>query len=100
MSRKKKVVEPVVERTTKEKFVDLIKERGFTSINSFGKACGVDTPNIYTNMNGKFKLSVDRAFVYANTLGVPVSDVLEVFYSEKFKENEEIVRNYKIPVAN
>ena len=94
MSRKK-----VEEVGIKDRFLELMHKQGFNSVNSFSKACGIDNPNVNTNIKGVFKLSISRAFVYADTLGVPVMDVLEIFYPDECKVNKEVVKKYKIPVA-
>lgn len=94
MSRKK-----VEEVSIKDRFLELMHKQGFTSVNSFSKACGIDNPNVNTNIKGVFKLSISRAFVYADTLGVPVMDVLEIFYPDECVANKDAVKKYKIPVA-
>ena len=94
MSKKK-----VEEKSMKDKFIELMNRQGFTSVNSFSKACGIDNPNVNTNIKGVFKLSISRAFVYADTLGVPVMDVLQIFYPKECEANETAVKNYKVPVA-
>ncbi len=77
--------------TVRDKFEALLMKQGFKSINSFANACGISTPNVHTNLTGKYALSVDRAFVYANTLGVCVEDIFEIFYAEQIKANREAV---------
>ena len=63
----------------KEQFYALIKERGFTGLRAFARATNIQVGNIYSNIDGRFKLSIDRAFIFANTLNVPITDILEIF---------------------
>lgn len=85
-------------RTVKAKFEELVKEKGYPSMRSFCKECNLDESNLYTNMKGKWGLSIKRAFLLANKLGEPVEKILEVFYSEQFAENRKIVSE-KLPIA-
>lgn len=76
----------------KKELEKLIKEHGYESMRSFARDCGMDTSNLYTNLKSKWGLSMKRAFVIANTLGVPVEQILEMFYKDEFKENRKIVK--------
>ena len=73
----------------KEQFYTLIREKGFKSFREFCKAAGVGPGNAYTNLNGTFALSIDRAFVYAGVLKVPVDTILAIFYPEEMKALEK-----------
>ena len=86
-------------KTVKEQMVNLIKEKGYPSINQFCKTCNIDMPNFLTNITGKYKLSIARAFVLADNLGMPVTEILEIFYPEEMKANSVAVRKFKVPVA-
>lgn len=77
----------------KEKFYELMKAQGFVSLRQFAKATGIQVGNVYSNLCGRWKLSIDRAFIYATTLGVPIDTILEIFYEEEMEENRRSVDN-------
>lgn len=79
--------------TIKEQFYTLIKAQGFESLRAFARETGIGVGNIYSNLQGRWKLSLDRAFIFANTLGVPIDTVLAIFYAEEMKQNEESIKN-------
>lgn len=85
-------------KTTKEKFMELLEKRGFKNIHRFSKACGMESSNLYTNLREDFKISIDRAFIYANALGVPIQDVLEVFRGDDMDKNRKAIKKFKTPV--
>ena len=62
-------------------------KHGYPSILSFCKDADIDRANLGSNIKGRFKLSVDRAFKIANALGVPITEVLELFYPDEMEEN-------------
>ena len=72
---------------TKE-FNELLAEHGYTSILSFCKQAGIDRANMGTNIKGRYNLSIDRAFKIANTLEIPITAVLKLFYPEEMEQNE------------
>ena len=65
----------------------LLLKHGYPSILAFCKEAGIDRANLGSNIKGRFKLSVDRAFKIANALGVPITEVLELFYPDEMEEN-------------
>lgn len=75
----------------KDKFVKLLQSRGYKNIHRFAIACGVEGANVYSNLNGTFDLSMQRAFVYANKLGVPLMDVVNLFYPQWEEENRSAI---------
>lgn len=81
----------------KEKFYGLIEDAGFTGLRDFARHCDIQAGNIYSNVSGKYKLSIERAFIYANTLGVHIDDILAIFYPKEMEENYEIYKeNYPL----
>lgn len=82
----------------KKRFMALLKRQGFRSINQFAVACGMPSGNVHLNLSGVYAVTVERAFRYANILGVPVDEVLDAFYHNDMKANEVAVRKYKKPV--
>lgn len=73
----------------KEKFYQLIKDCGFKSMREFSRECGVMPGNIVSNVNGTYKLSIERAFIYADTLKVPITTILNIFYPEEMERNRK-----------
>lgn len=75
----------------KEKLEILIKEAGYTSFRQFCVDVGIDQSNLYTNLDGKWGMSVKRMFKIANLLGVSIMQILEIFYPEEMAENEGLM---------
>lgn len=73
----------------KEQFYGLIKEKGFTGLRDFARASGILASNIYSNLDGTYDLSINRAFVFAKVLKVPIDTILTIFYPDEMKELEK-----------
>ena len=69
----------------KEQFYALIKACGFKSLREFARATGIQVGNVHSNAVGKFRPSIDRMFIYANTLGVDIDTILTIFYAEEMR---------------
>ena len=67
----------------KEQFYALIKACGFKSLREFARESGVLVGNVHSNVTGKFRPSIERMFIYANTLGVDIDTILRIFYKEE-----------------
>ena len=76
-------------KDTKERFYDLIKKKGYGSFRQFCNVVNIAPGNLHSNLTGRFELSMDRAFILANTLEVPIYDILDIFYPDKMKENRK-----------
>lgn len=81
--------------TTKEKFKTYLREHGYKSIKQLCSQCGLNPTFLYSNIRGKNGISVDKIFLIANTMKVPVDELLRVFYEEQYIENERIVGSCK-----
>ncbi len=64
----------------KEKFYSLLKLSGFKSLREFARACEIPVGNIHGNITGRWRPSVERMFIYADTLNVDIDTILEIFY--------------------
>lgn len=84
--------------STKEKFYEYIRAHGYTSVRQLAIASGIDISNLHTNVVHKWGISIKRAFALANTMKVPVEEILELFYGDEFEKNRKIVRNRELPV--
>ena len=73
----------------KEQFYDLIKKKGYNSFRQFCVAANIAPGNLHANLTGRFDLSMDRAFILANTLEVPIYEILDIFYPDRMKENRK-----------
>lgn len=75
----------------KDKFEKMVKDAGFVSIYQFSKEAGLDMANLYSNLGGTWKMSLKRMFKIANTLGVPIGQIIELFYPEEYAENMSLL---------
>ena len=86
---------------SKKRFLRLLERQGFRSINQFSVAVGMSSGNVHLNLSGVHGLSIERAFRYANVLGVPVNEVIDAFFHEEMIENgrtvEEFNRKHRVP---
>ena len=73
----------------KEKLVELIRSAGYESIKQFCKDVNLDQSNLYTNLEGTWKMSLKRMFKIANKLEVPIDSIIELFYPNELAENRE-----------
>lgn len=81
----------------KERFYEMIEDAGFKGLRDFARHCGISAGNIHSNISGRYKLSIERAFIFANILGVHIDDVLGIFYPKEMEENYEIYKeNYPL----
>ena len=71
----------------KEQFYALIKACGFKGLRDFSRQSGILAGNVYSNVSGKFRPSIERMFIYADTLGVDINTVLWIFYKKEMEEN-------------
>lgn len=78
-------------RKRKEIFEQMVKDAGFDNIRKFCKELGVDQSNIYSNLDGSFNISIKRMFKVANLLGVPIVQVIGLFYPDELAENQSLL---------
>lgn len=81
--------------TKREELQKLMNAYGYKSIRKLCREVGITAPNLYSNLTGKYKISIERMFKIANTLGCDVADVIKVFYSDLYSENQQVK---KVPV--
>lgn len=80
-----------VGRERKEKFEAMVKSAGFDSIHQFSREYNIDMANLYSNLGGTWKMSLKRMFKIANALGVPIGQIIELFYPEEYAENMKLL---------
>ena len=67
-----------------------IHDAGYKNVRQFCKDVGIDQSNLYSNLNGKWGMSIKRMFKIANSLKVPIADVIELFYPDDYYENKMV----------
>lgn len=75
----------------KEKLDKLVSDAGYESFRKFSSDVGVTAANLYSNLHGTYHMSMKRIFQIANTLGVPVLQVIEIFYPDELRENQNVL---------
>ena len=75
----------------KEKFYALLTACGFKSLREFARTTGIGVGNIHSNLTGRYKLSIERAFVFAETLNVSIDDILCIFYPDEMSRLQQEV---------
>lgn len=80
-----------VGQKNKEKLIALITSAGYENIKQFCKDANLDQSNLYTNLDGTWKMSLKKMFKIANFLGVPIVQIIDIFYSEELEENQKLL---------
>lgn len=62
----------------------------YGSINKFCIAIGVQQANLNSNLNGSYRMSMERMFLCANALRIPVERMIEWFWKYELAENHEL----------
>lgn len=75
----------------KTKMVQMANKAGFKSIHQLCEAVGISEANLYTNLKGRFNMSVKRMFKIANILNCPVIKIIEIFYPNEIAENKNVI---------
>lgn len=76
-------------KSIKEQFYTLMRSKGFESLRGFARACDIEVGNVHSNLSGKYKLSIERAFTFAVVLKVPIDTILAIFYPDEMKSLED-----------
>ncbi len=90
MAKRKESVYKLVYDPEVDSFKTLVFSKGFKNISAFARATGIDTANLNSNLSRGKQPSLDRLFLYANTLHIPLTDVLLLFFPTEMKKNTEI----------
>ena len=83
--------------TRKEKFVAILKKRGYRSVNNFCQ----DNNIIQTNLNKWLKnetirVDIDNLFLLADLLHEPIEVMLDIFYPDDMKLNRSLCEENKL----
>lgn len=79
-----------VGKKNKEVFEQYVKDAGYQNIRQFCKDVGIDQSNLYSNLDGTWKMSLKRMFKVANILNLPILQVIAIFYPEELEENQSL----------
>lgn len=79
-----------VGKRQKEALQKLILDAGYSNMRQFCKDLGVDQSNLYSNIDGTWGMSMKRMFKVANLLGVPILQIVEIFYPNELAENQKL----------
>lgn len=71
---------------SKSNLVELLKDKGYNSVEEFARDCGCTAQSIFNHIRGNFKPSVTRMIIYAHVLSVPLISIIELFYGDEIKE--------------
>ena len=80
----------------REELQSLMEVYGYKSIRKLCREVGITAPNRYSNLTGKYKISMERMFKIANVLGCDVVEIIQIFYSDLYSENQQ---TKKVPVV-
>lgn len=75
----------------KERLLQLIIAAGFENYRQFCLEAGLDQSNLYSNLDGTWKMSLKRMFKIANLLGVPILEIIGIFYPDELEENMKLI---------
>lgn len=78
-------------KKNKEKLLKLAEAAGYENIRQLSKDAGIDCSNLYSNLDGTWKMSIKRMFKVANILGVSINQIIEIFYPEEYAENQKLL---------
>lgn len=72
----------------KEQFYALIKACGYKSLREFARKCDIPVGNIHSNLTSRWRPSIERMFIYADNLNVPIDTILDIFYRNEMETNK------------
>ena len=74
----------------KNKLLALVKAAGYNNLRSLSVKCGIAEANLYSNLQGRYNMSMKRMFAIAKVVRRPIDEVIEIFYSDEMSENRRI----------
>lgn len=74
----------------KEQLLKLVQDKGYANLRQFCIALGLKLPNLYSNLDGTWDMSIKRMFRIANMLEVPIDTIIGIFYPDEFAENKQV----------
>lgn len=74
----------------KDKFNELLKKKGYSSLHDFCLKNQIDYANMNKRVNGiRQKVEIAWMFKLANMLKVDIMEIITIFYPEEVKENKK-----------
>ncbi|WP_022769151.1 helix-turn-helix domain-containing protein [Butyrivibrio sp. NC2007] len=74
----------------RDKLNSLIKKAGYRNMRHFSEELGINEANLYSNLKGKWGMSINRMFKVANLLKCPIDTIIEIFYPEEYYKNSTL----------
>ena len=84
---------------TKERFLKLLKEKGYPNLRQFCVESGIDYPNMDKRVKGvRQKIEIGFMFKLANLLHVPVETIIEIFYTDEWITNRAMINENDLTI--
>lgn len=85
---------------TKERFLKLLKEKGYSNLRQFCVESGIDYPNMDKRVKGvRQKIEIGFMFKLANLLHVPVETIIEIFYYDDWITNRAMINENDLTIV-
>jgi len=78
-------------KSKRNKLNKLVESYGHKSMRDVCVKAGISQANIYSNLIGRYDISIKRMFKLANVIGCDITEVIEIFHPELYAENQRIV---------
>lgn len=75
----------------KEKLLNMAKAVGYDNLAQLCKDVGIKLPNLYSNLDGTWNMSVKRMFKLADMLEVSILEMIDIFYPEELAHNQSLL---------
>ena len=69
----------------------LMKEKGFPTLQSFADATGFQISNLRHKLTGEYMPDVKSLLMMAKALRVPIDDLLNIYYGKEMNELREVL---------
>jgi len=75
---------------SKTKFTQLLQAKGYDTIAEFARDCGVKPQTVFVHVRNQHRPDINRMFLYASVLKVPIYKLLDIFYPDELKYNTDL----------
>lgn len=75
---------------SKTKFTQLLQAKGYTTIAEFARDCNVKPQTVFVHVRNQHRPDINRMFLYASVLEVPIDDILRIFYPHDMALNGDL----------
>ncbi len=73
----------------KERLDALAKKHGIENLRQLSIKAGMREPNLYSNLDGTYGMSIRRMFKIADAMGADIVEVIKVLYPKEFAANQK-----------